>query len=174
MTGEPASRDAVLRRIRESREPLDAFVDALDEQDLSRAVSPGWTARDVLAHITAWETSLLALLQGADRGQAMGLDPGAYGRLDEDELNEALRRVHAASSSSEVLERYRHVHSRLIDRLSSMDDAALQLPYSHYQPNDPPHNATPVVQWVAGNTWDHYDEHLATLRAALPGRGETR
>ena len=44
-----------------------------------------------------------------------------------------------------------------------MSDDDLALPYSHYQPNDPPYNAEPVAGWVAGNTSEHYEEHIGWL-----------
>ena len=48
-----------------------------------------------------------------------------------------------------------------------MDDAALYLPYSHYQPGAPPYNDQPVIGWIAGNTFGHYEEHIEWLHSLL-------
>ena len=58
---------------------------------LSQAGSDGWTVKDHLVHIAAWEHSLLALIQGQDRERAMGLLEGAEGIDNE---NEAVRKLH--------------------------------------------------------------------------------
>jgi hypothetical protein len=54
-----------------------------------------------------------------------------------------------------------------------MTDEDLQRPYSHYQPNDPPHNPAPVLGWITGNTNEHYEEHsswLGNLRQEIARR----
>lgn len=43
-----------------------------------------------------------------------------------------------------------------------MSDDDLRLPYNHYQPNEPrdANDNRPALDWVAGNTYDHYAEHI--------------
>ena len=43
-----------------------------------------------------------------------------------------------------------------------MSDADFELSYNHYQPNQPrdPSDDRPALEWVAGNTWEHYAEHV--------------
>ena len=55
----------------------------------------------------------------------------------------------------------------LVMLLNSMTQADLEMPYSHYQPDDLPYNGNPVGGWVHGNTWDHYNEHIGWLEAGL-------
>lgn len=115
--------------------------------------------KDHLIHIAAWEQSLLALLEGADRRAAMGVGPG----VDEtDAINAAVWTMHRDRTAEEVLDYFRKTHALLMKLLGTMSDADLQLPYNHYQANDPrdPGDNRPAVDWVAGNTYEHYAEHI--------------
>jgi hypothetical protein len=129
-----------------------------------RPGSSGWTLKDHLAHVAAWEKSLLALLHGEDRAGAVGVSRAEYEKLDTDGVNERIYRQHRDELFEDVIADYHATHRRVIETLNGMDDAALALPYSHYQPNDPPHNPSPVAGWIDGNTWEHYEEHIGWLR----------
>ncbi|MGH7762593.1 MAG: DinB family protein [Candidatus Dormibacteraceae bacterium] len=123
---------------------------------LSRAGADGWTVKDHLAHIAAWEHSLLALIEGHDRERAMGLSGSVEGI---DNVNEAIRKLHETDTPGEALAYFRDSHARLVAALEKLSDADLQKPYSHFQPKDPDEKR-PVVGWVAGNTYEHYAEHI--------------
>ena len=66
----------------------------------------------------------------------------------------------------ESLAYLRATHEAVMKRLSSLTDAELQLSYNHYQPNEPRDDSDdrPAVEWVAGNTWEHYAEHIAWIQ----------
>jgi hypothetical protein len=54
--------------------------------------------------------------------------------------------------------------------LEKLSDADLQKPYSHYQPGDPDEKR-PVIEWVAGNTYEHYEEHAGWIKELVAQRG---
>lgn len=149
----------LLSRIRESRWQLDALL-------ASNPATPdgAWTSKDHMAHIAAWEGSALALLNGQPRMGHVGLDTKAYRTLGEDAINEHIRTRFAGNPEAEVRAQYDAVYTALIARLETMSDDDLKLPYSHYQPNDPPYNPRPVWHWIAGNTYEHYAEHTGIMR----------
>jgi hypothetical protein len=127
-----------------------------DAAGLNKVGADGWTVKDHLAHLAAWEHSLLALLEGRDRSGAMGLDEP----LEEiDSINEAIRTLHATDTADEALGYFRDSHAQLMAAIGKLDDADLEKPYSHYQANEPDEKR-PVVGWVAGNTYEHYAEHI--------------
>jgi uncharacterized damage-inducible protein DinB len=138
---------------------LQALVETLRPEALRAKGSSRWTVQDHLVHIAAWELSLLALLDGEDRRTAMGV-PGAS--TETDALNEAIWLAHRQDTAEQALAFTRDAHERLMSRLSELSDADLRRSYNHYQPNDPrdPGDDRPVVEWVAGNTYEHYAEHL--------------
>lgn len=138
---------------------LVALVDRLGTAGLERKGSGRWAVKDHLVHIAAWELSLLGLIDGEDRLTAMGV-PGAS--PDTDALNEAVWLAHREDTAEEALAFSRESHARLMRRLGTMTDSDLRRSYNHYQPNDPrdPGDDRPVIEWVAGNTYEHYAEHI--------------
>ena len=127
-----------------------------DAGGLTQVGADGWSVKDHLAHVGAWEHSLLALIQGHDREKAMGLPEAVEGI---DNVNEAIRKLHETDTPEEALGYFRDSHERLVAALGKLSDADLHKPYSHYQPSDPDEKR-PVVGWVAGNTYEHYAEHI--------------
>ena len=150
--------NTVVEPIEKSWKELNALVDSLGPSGLSLTGPDGWAVKDHLIHVAAWEHSLLALLDGADRHQAMGV-----GRdVDEtDAINAAVWAMHKDKTPEEALDYFHRTHALLMKRLGGMSDADLQLPYNHYQPNEPrdPDDNRPALDWVAGNTYEHYAEH---------------
>lgn len=121
-----------------------------------------------MAHVSAWERSLLALLRGEPRAAAVGLDKARYELLDTDEINAHIVAEARTRTLAGVRERFLATHDQVVTAVRALSDEQLLLPYSHYQPEDPPHNENPVVGWINGNTWDHYNEHIAWIRALHP------
>ncbi|HEV2027406.1 MAG TPA: DinB family protein [Candidatus Dormibacteraeota bacterium] len=134
-----------------------------DAGGLTRVGADGWTVKDHLAHVAAWEQSLLALIEGRDRSSGMGLTEP----LEEiDAVNEAIRKLHAGDTPEEALGYFRDSHTRLTAELEKLSHADLQKPYSDYQPADPDEKR-PVINWVGGNTYEHYAEHIAWINQLL-------
>lgn len=143
---------------------LAALIDRLGLQKLEFKGNERWAVKDHLAHIATWELSLLGLLNGEDRRTAMGVPDAGE---ETDELNEAIWLKHRHESAEEVLGFWRKSHEALMHRLGELSDADLRRSYNHYQPNDPrdPNDDRPAVEWVAGNTYEHYDEHAGWIEA---------
>jgi hypothetical protein len=141
---------------------LNVLVDSLGPKGLTITGSDGWAVKDHLVHIAAWEHSLIALLDGRDRLTAMGV-PNAGDETDA--INGAVWALHSKKSPEQSLAYFRDTHALLMALLSRLSDADLQQPYNHYQPNDPrdPGDNRPVVDWVAGNTYEHYAEHVGWI-----------
>jgi DinB superfamily len=83
-----------------------------------------------------------------------------------DNVNEALRKLHETDSADDALGYFRDSHARLLAALGKLSDADLQKPYSHFQPADPDEKR-PVVGWVAGDTYEHYAEHIDWINQLL-------
>jgi len=145
---------------------LNALVESLGSDGLARTGADSWAVKDHLVHIAAWERSLIALLQGTDRRQAMGVGSESD---DTDAINAAVWSLHREKTPEQALAYFRETHAVLMKVLRTMSDADLQLSYNHYQPNDPrdPGDDRPVVEWVAGNTYDHYAEHIGWINQLI-------
>jgi hypothetical protein len=151
--------NSVVEPIERSWRELSSLVDSLGPTGLNITGADGWAVKDHLIHIAAWEHSLLALLEGADRHLAMGV--GAD--VDEtDAINAAVWAMHRDKSAEEALDYFHQTHALLLKLLRTMSDDDLRLPYNHYQPSEPrdPGDNRPALDWVAGNTYEHYAEHI--------------
>ncbi len=138
---------------------LNAKIDSLGRDGLLVTGPDGWAVKDHLVHLAAWERSLLALLVGVDRSEAMG----AGGESDVEPINAKVWAAHRDDTPEDALAHFRDTHASLMSALGALSDDDLRLPYNHYQPNDPmpsPGGDRPVLDWVAGNTYEHYAEHI--------------
>jgi hypothetical protein len=164
--------NAEMQRIETSWNELVELVNQVQAAGgLTQVGADGWSVKDHLAHIGAWEHSLLALIEGRDRLAGMGLrEP-----VDEntDAVNEAVRKVHENDTGDEALGYFRDAHAQLVAALGKLSDADLKQPYNHYQPSDADQKR-PVVDWVGGNTYEHYAEHVGWINQLLSESSATR
>lgn len=167
------ARNAVLEPIDRGWQELNALIDSLGPSGLLLTGADGWAVKDHLSHIAAWEASLLALFDGTDRAAAMGVAETEGGT---DALNEQIWNRNRDRTADDALEYFHSTHDALLKRLEAMTDAELHLSYNHYQPNDPraPADDRPAVEWVAGNTWEHYAEHVAWIGQLVRDRSASR
>ncbi|TMC51358.1 MAG: ClbS/DfsB family four-helix bundle protein [Chloroflexi bacterium] len=158
--------NSVVEPIERSWKELDSLVESLGPSGLTVTGADGWAVKDHLVHIAAWEHSLLALLEGADRRTAMGVAGEAE---DTDSINAAVWSLHHSKTPEAALAYFRETHSLLMKLLATMSDADLQLSYNHFQPNDRRNtdDDRPVVDWVAGNTYEHYAEHTGWINQVV-------
>ncbi len=158
------TRDDLLEEIERTWRQVADIVESMELAGLQAAGADGWSVKDHLTHLAGWERSLIALLSGEDRAAAMGIEDKVDAEVDEQ--NEALRQVHASLGPEDALRLFRQTHAELIARLGGLGDHELQLPYSHFQPDDRgPNRDQPVLGWILGNTTEHYEEHLPWIQA---------
>jgi len=165
------TKERLMERIEGGWAELDQLQASLGGMPDVGPEEAGWSLKDHLAHIAAWELSLIALLTGGDRAAAVGVPADAS---ETDTINavihERLRRLTAA----EVCALLRGTRAQLRNTLAPLTDADLALPYSHYQPrSEGEHSDQPVIGWILGNTVDHVREHADAMRA-LAGRQASR
>ena len=153
-----------MQRVEAGWDQLAELVAKLGPNGLTVTAPDGWAVKDHLVHVGAWEHSLLALIEGRDRLAAMGLhDPVEE---NTDAVNDAVWKLHRNENPEQAMTYFRDSHAQLVAALGKLSDADLQKPYSHYQPSEPDEKR-PVVGWVAGNTYDHYAEHIGWINQLL-------
>ncbi len=159
MPGDVLSKQDLLKHIRRERAKLDALLATLDEPSmLVAARDDGWTAKDILAHLTAWEQRLL---RWVERWRETG-DPGRpeIGVTWDgfDELNErdyiAAKDMGLADVRRASMKAYEAV-IRTLDALTDEDIAV--------HPETPD---GPSWSWIiSANTNRHYEEHRKEIEA---------
>ena len=132
------------------------------ESELDVPIEAGWSAKDHVAHITAWETFLLRHhLGGEDAASALELTPQQYADFSIDEINAALHARGRDRALADVLADADTTHRALMDALGAMPFDAL------LHPRYDDETDSPLLDWVIGNTYDHYLEHGLYLRTHL-------
>jgi hypothetical protein len=105
----------------------------------------------MLAHISAWhELTTDRLLKYAVSGEPVGLP----GDEDEDAINLRMARASDGRTTGEVVVGTADTHRRLRRTVSAMTDAQLAA-----------HDGWASAV-IAGNSFEHYQEHLADLESA--------
>ncbi|HET9780203.1 MAG TPA: ClbS/DfsB family four-helix bundle protein [Candidatus Dormibacteraeota bacterium] len=150
----------VIDPIEKSWRQLDGLVESLGPNGLTLTGSDGWAVKDHLVHVAAWEQSVIALFESRDRLTAMGVPEQRFGETDA--INAAVWSRHRHEPVQESLRYFHDTHEHLMTILNGLTDADLQRPYRHYQPQGESFEGDnrPALDWVAGNTYEHYAEHI--------------
>lgn len=116
-----------------------------------------WSARDVVAHVAWHEREMETMLRKHD---ANGSD---LWNLPLDERNAAIRELYRDRPLAEGLAEGRAAYAALLPVIEGLSDEDLNDPKRY---RDMPADWAPW-QVVAGNTYEHYREHAASLRKWL-------
>ena len=161
----PKDKEELLARIERGWSALLRAIEGLRPEQMAVADAGGWSAKDNLAHLAAWQRYLLLhYLQGVPADQAMGVPAGTMDGLDTDEENAILVERDRSLALAEVLEGLHRSHAQLVAFLQ-------QAPYADLlKPRDPDDPEAPLLlALVAGDTYEHYDEHRAAIEAMAAG-----
>jgi hypothetical protein len=147
---------------------LHSYLEGLSESQLTSLFDDqGWTVKDHLTHLAAWEASVIAFLQGRPRSEGLGVDEALYSRGSFDEINAAIREQHTGLSHEEAIARMRATHSRLLTQLDSLKDDDLVQPLRHFLAASPPDDERSAIDLIRGNTSEHYTQHLGWIRSLV-------
>ncbi|HEX7588446.1 MAG TPA: ClbS/DfsB family four-helix bundle protein [Anaerolineae bacterium] len=130
----------------------------------------GWAIKDHLAHVTAWEQGLTALLRKQSRYTAMGLTREQGLNSDMDTINAVIFERDRGQSLADVRSAFDDSYRQLLDTLSHLDDADLFKTYSDYDPSEQDEDAKkPILNWIAGDTYTHYTAHSEWIQKMIDG-----
>jgi hypothetical protein len=86
-------------------------------------------------------------------------------RHDFDEINAVIQQRHKAMSLPEVMQTFSDFHQRVLEKIGTMTDEDLARPYNYFQPKSS--QDALVIQWIAGNTFEHYVDHKPWIAAIV-------
>ncbi len=147
----------LLDKLARSHEALEDTIRGLDERRLLAPALDGWSVRDHLAHLTAWRRKVLAVLRDEPPWEGLGISEDEYNSADIDEVNAMLRERSARQSLAQVLAEFRDVHRAVVAAVEGLSEDDLKRPYNPYAADE----------GIAGDTWEHDDEHNEWIRALL-------
>ncbi len=165
----PATKAQLQKEITSNWEELNRLLDSIPEAELIAPVdAQGWAVKDHVTHMTAWERSVVFLLQGKPRHEGLGVAESLYDEGDDGRTNEAIYRQHKDLPPAKALAQFRAVHSQLLSMLEPLTDADLHLPYRHYLPDEPGEGDGPAVFWlIVGNTVGHFQDHSKWIKELM-------
>jgi hypothetical protein len=130
---------------------------------MTTAAADGWSVKDNLAHVAAWQGILRLFHIGGRpfREAAPGISAD-YLKDDVDTINDAFYRRDHDRPLHEVLDGFRHSHQQMLALIEGMSEA--ELFRSYRPPGRDPSSAGQLVDWIASDTYEHYSEHGTTIR----------
>ncbi len=159
----PRDKQDLIERIESEWLALMRTVEGLTPEQMSTPMAGGWSAKDNLAHLAAWEQFLVHYhLQGKLPHQALDLDAESFEKLDETGINAIIYERNRLRSATDVLADARRSHALVLETLALMTFDDLMRPHFPDDPED-----RPLVGWIIGNTYDHYREHRQNIERKL-------
>jgi hypothetical protein len=123
----------------------------------------GWSPKDNLAHLTEWMNILVDYyLDHRPAHEVIGVDPKVTANWDFELMNDVMFKRDRHLPVDQVLTELKSTYSKMLAKLESMTFEDLMKPRDE---NDP--EKAPIIDWVIGNTSDHFAEHRETIEKVL-------
>ena len=153
----PQTVAELLELIGRERERLERAVAGMSDDALI-AASGGWSAKDHLAHVDAWERRLIGEIHGDNNSARFGLDQATYDSTNIDVVNDMLLDRHRDDTPASVRAEFRAAGEALRIALAELSDADLVREVRHSDTE-----AETFLDTIAGDTFRHYPEHIAVI-----------
>lgn len=163
----PTTVSELVAQIEASRARLDALLLVLsDDQIAAPVLEGGWSTKDVLLHLAFWQYRLRYGLANQST-RAFPASPPEFADLDDDDwveqvnirVYEANREMPAAEARDAFAQSYQATLA-IIGDLSDHDVFSAS-GLARRTNGD-------VLEFIAGNTYEHYDEHCDAIERAFP------
>ena len=143
-----------------------ALMDVIEKLSLGQMTTPdagGWSPKDNLAHLTEWMKILLGYhMDNHPPHVVIGIAPEGTEDWDFEAMNKLFFERNRHRSVEDVMDELKRVYAEVVARLKSMPFDDLMKPR---YPDDP--EKQPLLNWVLGNTTEHFAEHRVNIEKAL-------
>ncbi|HZU66051.1 MAG TPA: ClbS/DfsB family four-helix bundle protein [Ktedonobacteraceae bacterium] len=152
----------LLDEINSNYATLETALASLKQEQMTTPVVTGdWSIKDILAHLAAWHRYLLIHLQAAMRNEEPA-DKGFTGGGDTDTMNARFYEQNKIRSLDDVQADFRATYRQVVEAVQALSDEDLFDPQRFAWMKG---NA--LWELVAGNTYEHYQEHLQSIQEWL-------
>ena len=132
------TRDEAIRLLEDQHAEVGGLLAQLDPAAFERRGTIGggeWSAKDLAAHLGAWEEISLGVLEAFGRGECPAIEDefGTEGATDRINAREEQRFLEAPGP--EVMTRFDELHRRVVERIRSASDDAWDSAYP-FDPDD--------------------------------------
>ncbi len=155
MTDQTTGKGAALQQIEEQWQQLLDSVNALPQEDLPQPGAVGhWSIRDMIGHVATWDRELVKVV---DRYISSG-EKINYGDDEAvDKYNEAEVLRQQGLTLNQLWDEVHQCHRQLVEFLHNLSE----------EPFDP---ATYSGEWMATDSWSHYQEHRQDIERWKAGQ----
>jgi len=159
---EQLNKTSILNEMNASYTTLEKALAPLDKtQYFIEGVIPGWSIKDILAHIASWHHRLLKWLEAAIRNEEPGIS-GPDNVQEMDALNAQFYQENTSLSLDEVLADFRTSYQHIFDLVQAMPEEDLLNPHRFAWSK-----GEPLWEAIAGDTYEHYREHVQQIHEWL-------
>lgn len=159
---EQVDKASILNKMRTNYAALEEILTTLDRTQMTtEGVISDWSIKDMLAHIVCWHHRLLAWLHAAIRNEEPTIS-GPDSVEEMDALNAQFYQQNKPRSLAEVLTDFRTTHQQIMDIIQAMSEEELINPDRFAWTK-----GVPLWQVIAGDTYEHYQEHLKQIQEWL-------
>ena len=125
--GKRLRKQALLAAIREERAALDAALADLSPREMTRpgVTRGGWSVKDILAHLFAWQEMNISWYEAGARGVAPPLPAPGFTWREIPRLNAAIYRKHRRRSLRAVMTDFHASHERMVGIITHLTDRDL-------------------------------------------------
>lgn len=156
------NKASVLKELRASYAALENILASLDEKYyLREGVIPGWSIKDILAHINSWHHRLLKVLEAALHNEEPSIS-GPANVEEMDKLNAQFYQENKSLPLNEVLANFHTSYQHIFDMVQAIPEEDLLDPHRFAWTQN-----GPLWQAIAGDTYEHYQEHLIQIQEWL-------
>ncbi len=159
----PTNTPELLDEIQHEWLELQKVVFKLSPEKMLAPDQGGWSPKDNLAHLSEWMKILIGYhLDNRPEHEVIGVAPEVAANWDFEKINQFLFERNRDRSVEDVQDELKLVYAEVVARLESIPFEALLKPRF---PDDP--EKQPVLNYVRGNTSEHFAEHRETIEKAL-------
>ncbi len=152
------SKRELLDKIHTARADLEnALASFTDAQMTQPGILGEWAVKDILSHLIFWEQKMLHRLQTSIVPQPA---PGETWDAMIDRMNDENFRATRNRALDEIRNKIRESHAQVLAFIEALNEEDLNNPEKYAW-----HRGEPIWEYIRGDTYAHYEEHTAPIRA---------
>ncbi len=158
-------KEQLLGMLRAERARWEALLVQVGEARMNLSgVTGEWSVKDIVAHLTAWESRVVAWLS-AVRAETWPAPPAWPTNLDEDQTNDWIYKANRGRRLSDILNDSRRVFDQLLEGLAELSDQDLTA-INRFEWL----GGNSLLEAIPGNSYAHYQVHGELIRNWLEQR----
>lgn len=155
---EQQDKGQILEQMNRGYVAFEALLASLSTEQLTTpGVNGNWSIKDNIAHLSQWHKRTIDLLQAVKEGRSL---PHLTASMSEEEINEMFYQQNHARSLQDVEAEFRSTFQQFVESIIALSNEELNKPQDWLEHR-------PIVLWIAGNSYEHYEEHTAIIETWL-------